>query len=191
MHQRIENPPGSGKFYGYRRQIQPKSKFQKIIPRLPLPLLAALILSQPVPQATAAAPISWDSLMQGWQDGSLTETVLALDVDGTVFFKDGASIDGFHTELYQGSLSMGEGTAIQGTLEAWQEGTFIIDGFTTMDGQYSVHAVKPGVTHTVLIRMEDSMAAATEENPVFRPPVCGERPKRLQRSRRTLCLPVP
>ena len=31
-------------------------------------------------------------------------------VDGTVFFKDGASIDGFNTELYQGSLCMGEGT---------------------------------------------------------------------------------
>lgn len=88
-------------------------------------------------------------------------------VDGTVFFKDGASIDGFDTELYQGSLSMGEGTAIHGALDAWQGSSFIIEGFTTMDGQYSVHAVKPGVTHTVLVRMTDSMASATEENPVW------------------------
>lgn len=36
-----------------------------------------------------------------------------------------------------------------------------------MDGQYSVHAVKPGSTHTVLVRMTDSMASATEENPVW------------------------
>ncbi len=36
-----------------------------------------------------------------------------------------------------------------------------------MDGQYSVHAVKPGAAHTVLVRMTDSMAAATEENPVW------------------------
>lgn len=88
-------------------------------------------------------------------------------VDGTVFFKDGASIDGFNTELYQGSLCMGEGTAIRGSLDAWQGSSFIIEGFTTMDGQYSVHAVKPGAVHTVLVRMTDSMAAATEENPVW------------------------
>lgn len=88
-------------------------------------------------------------------------------VDGTVFFKDGASIDGFNTELYQGSLCMGEGTAIRGSLDAWQGSSFIIEGFTTMDGQYSVHAVKPGAAHTVLVRMTDSMAAATEENPVW------------------------
>lgn len=78
-------------------------------------------------------------------------------VDGTVFFKDGASIDGFNTELYQGSLCMGEGTAIRGSLDAWQGSSFIIEGFTTMDGQYSVHAVKPGAVHTVLVRMTDSM----------------------------------
>lgn len=88
-------------------------------------------------------------------------------VDGTVFFKDGASIDGFDTELYQGSLSMGEGTAIHGALEAWQGSSFIIEGFTTMDGQYSVHSIKPGATHTVLVKMTDSMASATEENPVW------------------------
>ncbi|XBD74703.1 hypothetical protein ABFY27_01375 [Akkermansia massiliensis] len=88
-------------------------------------------------------------------------------VDGTVFFKDGASIDGFNTELYQGSLCMGEGTAIRGSLDAWQGSSFIIEGFTTMDGQYSVHAVKPGAVHTVLVRMTGSMAAATEENPVW------------------------
>lgn len=88
-------------------------------------------------------------------------------VDGTVFFKDGASIDGLDTELYRGSLGMGEGTAIHGALDAWQGSSLIIDGFTTMDGQYSVHAVKPGSTHTVLVRMTDSMASATEENPVW------------------------
>lgn len=88
-------------------------------------------------------------------------------VDGTVFFRDGASIDGFDTELYQGSLSMGEGTAIHGALEAWQGSSFMIEGFTTMDGQYSVHAVKPGVPHTILVRMTDSMASATEENPIW------------------------
>lgn len=43
--------------------------------------------------------------------------------EGTVFFKDGASMDGFHTELYQGSLSMEEGTAIRGTVEARQAST--------------------------------------------------------------------
>lgn len=88
-------------------------------------------------------------------------------VDGTVFFKDGASIDGFDTELYQGSLSMGEGTSIHGALEAWQGSSFIIDGFTTMDGQYSVHVSKPGVTHTIHVRMTDSLASATEENPIW------------------------
>lgn len=87
--------------------------------------------------------------------------------DGTVFFKSGASMDGFRAELYQGSLSMGEGTAIRGSLEAWQESTFIIDGFTTMDGRYSMHAVKSDATHTMLIRMKDFMVAATEENSVW------------------------
>lgn len=55
-----------------------------MIPRLPLPLLAALLLSQAVPHASASGPISWDNLVQGWQDGSITETVLELDSDGSI-----------------------------------------------------------------------------------------------------------
>lgn len=43
--------------------------------------------------------------------------------EGTLFFKDGLSMDGLHTELYQGSHSMGKGTAIRGTVEAWQAST--------------------------------------------------------------------
>lgn len=47
---------------------------------------------------------------------------------GTLLFYDGirgdgASMNGLHTELYQGSHSMGKGTAIRGTVEAWQAST--------------------------------------------------------------------
>ncbi|WP_418177598.1 hypothetical protein [Akkermansia sp.] len=53
-------------------------------PRLPLPLLAALLLSQAVPHAAASSPISWDDLVRDWQDESITETVLDLSGDGSV-----------------------------------------------------------------------------------------------------------
>lgn len=45
-------------------------------PRLPLPLLAALLLSQAVPHAAASSPISWDDLVRDWQDESITERYL-------------------------------------------------------------------------------------------------------------------
>lgn len=55
-----------------------------MIPSLPLPLLAAPFLSQPGCLAAGSTPISWGGLMQRWQDGSITETVLTLNGNGSV-----------------------------------------------------------------------------------------------------------
>lgn len=43
-----------------------------------------LLLSQAVPRAAASSPIFRENLTQGWQDGSITETVLGLNGHGIV-----------------------------------------------------------------------------------------------------------
>lgn len=103
--------------------------------------------------------------------------------DGIVIIKDGVSWKNVTVNLLNGTLSMGNGTIIKGVVNASPGSTFRIEGFTSLDehdsrplgmgapddiipGLYSVTTDKPG-THTIFIKMNDEMAAATENNPVW------------------------
>lgn len=103
--------------------------------------------------------------------------------DGEVQFNDGVTVNNFTVNLDNGSLRVGDKTFIKGTVNARTGTALLIDGFTTIaqgekfaleilgpptpgtDGNYNVTGTEG--EHTIRVRMNDAMVAATDTNPVW------------------------
>lgn len=102
---------------------------------------------------------------------------------GEIVFGDGINVENFKVRVIGGSLSLGNNSSIHGAIIASTNSTLIINGFTTIRngtaidlttgkptdgttlGRYSVEGTDG--SHTIRINMNDAMAAATDDRPVW------------------------
>lgn len=116
------------------------------------------------------------------QDGD-TWIASTQERSGEVVFGDGIKVENFHVKLNHGSLSLGNDSSIHGTISASTQSTLTINGFTTIKQGESVN-LDTGITtgsftkgaynvtgtdgaHTIRINMNDAMASATDDRPVW------------------------